>query len=91
MSASVSMGISTSGYSPAAAVVLKKKINEMLPDDTDVIMEYMNSKRSDVIQRFPDYKQRTAFFTTLFETCLDEGRVLTDFEYQKLIDGFGSV
>ncbi len=80
----LSIGISTSGYSPAAAVILKEKFVNMLPDDMAQIMEYMNSKRDDVMQRVPDCTERTAFFRTLFSECFEKGRPLSDAEYQDI-------
>ncbi len=82
----LSIGISTSGYSPAAAVVLKEKINEMLPDDFAVIMDYMNDKRDEVMRRFTDCKSRSKVFRMLFSACFEKGRVLSDSEYQEIID-----
>ncbi len=81
----LSIGISTSGYSPAAAVYLKDRFNEMLPDDLDVILDYMNSKREDVMKHFPDFRSRSFFFKRLFSECFTKGRILSESEYQDLI------
>ncbi|MBR6332383.1 MAG: hypothetical protein IKR78_04545, partial [Dehalococcoidales bacterium] len=66
-------------------VYLKDRFNEMLPDDLDVILDYMNYKREDVMKHFPDFRSRSSFFKRLFSECFTKGRILSESEYQDLI------
>lgn len=81
----LSIGISTDGASPAAAVQLKRKVESLLPDHTEEILDWLQAKRPTVLQAIPDRKQRFAFHHHLTETCLKLDRVLSEEEFKHLL------
>lgn len=81
----LSVGISTAGASPATAVQLKHRIESVLPDETEAILDWLQSKRSTILQAIPDRKRRFAFHHRLTETCLDLDRPLEEEEFTRLL------
>ena len=80
-----SAAYSTDGASPAAAVQLKQKIEGLLPDRTEEILDWLQSKRPSVLQAISDRKRRFAFHHRLTETCLELDRPLSEEEFQQLL------
>ena len=81
----LSIGISTDGASPAAAVQLKRKVESLLPDHTEEILYWLQSMRPAVLQAIPDRRQRFAFHHRLTETCLELDRPLSEEEFLHLL------
>lgn len=81
----LSVGISTAGASPAAAVQLKRKVEEVLPDHTGDILDWLQSKRSVILRAIPDRKRRFAFHHRLTGACLTLDRPLTEAEFAALL------
>lgn len=52
------IGISTGGLSPAAAVELKQRVTETVPDNIDEILQWMVHVRDEVRLRVPKEEQR---------------------------------
>ena len=75
----LTIGISTSGASPAAAVFLKEKINSLLPDDFDKILVFMRSEREKAKRTVPK-EIRPEFLKSLFLKAMEKGRPLTEIE-----------
>lgn len=84
-SGSLSIGISTGGASPTAAISFKNKINDLIPDNTDAILDYLNSLRGTVKAAFPEEKTRSRIFKELFELCISRGRPLTQAETEEYL------
>ena len=82
----LSIGISTDGASPAAAVQLKQKVDALLPDHTEEILDWLQAKRPAVLQAIPDRRQRFSFHHRLTETCFDLDRPLSEEEFLQLLD-----
>lgn len=82
---SLSIGISTNGASPAAAVQLRQKVESVLPDNTEEILDWLQSKRGEVLRCIPDKRRRFAFHHWLTETCMTLDRALTEAEFQSLL------
>ncbi len=82
---SLSVGISTGGASPTAAISFKNKINDLIPDNTDAILDYLNSLRGTVKAAFPEEKTRSRIFKELFELCISRGRPLTQAETEEYL------
>lgn len=76
----LTIGISTNGASPAVGVRLKKQVEVLLPDRTEEILDWLQSKRPYIMDKIPDKKQRFAFFHQLAEICMEENQVLTEEE-----------
>lgn len=73
----LTVGISTSGASPTAAVLLKEKIDSVLPDDLGDILTWLKDQRPAIISRTSDPDQRKAIFERLTARSFAENRPLT--------------
>lgn len=80
----LSVGISTGGASPTAAVWLKNQINGLLPQNFDEILTWLESLRSRLKADILDENRRAALFSALFRTCLEQGRPLREEELAAL-------
>lgn len=81
----LSIGISTGGASPSAAVYLKEKIGELLPENMDGILAFLESQRPRIKAAVPDEKRRAALYKKLFAQCLRAGRALNGEELEDLL------
>lgn len=81
----LSVGISTAGASPTAAVWLKEEIEALLPERMDEILSYLSELRPAVKAEIPQERRR-AFFAGLFQACMEAGRPLTEAELQKRLE-----
>ena len=75
-----SVGVSTGGSSPTAAVWLKEQIEGLLPEQTEEILTWLEEQRPLLKERLPDQRARAARFARLFAACLERGRPLTEEE-----------
>lgn len=82
----LTVGICTNGASPAVGVRLKKQIEELLPDRTEEILDWLQSKRPYIMEKIPNGKQRFAFFHKLAEVCMEENRIFTEEEFLEWIE-----
>lgn len=83
---SLSVGISTGGASPTAAIWLKQQINALLPDRLDDILTWLESQRPTLKALCPGESQRAALFARLFTACLDAGGPLNDGQVQQILE-----
>ncbi len=74
---SLTIGISTGGASPTAAVWLKEQIAALLPDRLEEILDFLYDLRPGIKALLPEEKARARAFAGLFHRCLDAGRPLT--------------
>lgn len=81
----LSVGICTDGASPAVGVRLRKQVEELLPDQTELILEWLAGKRPYITEHIANGKKRFAFYHKLAGICMDENRVLTEEEFYELI------
>lgn len=82
---SLSVGICTGGASPAVGVQLKDQIEQLIPDRTEEILDWLESKRPVIKEAIPQGKKRFAFYHMLAGICMDENRPLEEAEFQKLL------
>jgi len=82
----LSVGISTSGSSPAAAVWLKDEIDALLPRRMEDILFWLESQRPLLKARCPQASQRAALSARLFSACLAAGRPLDKQELFCILD-----
>lgn len=73
----LTIGISTGGASPTAAVWLKEQIAGLLPDRLEEILDFLYHLRPGVKALLPEEEARSRAFAGLFQRCLDAGRPLT--------------
>ena len=75
-----SAGISTGGASPTAAVYFKERLEEMVPDDLEEILDWLAERRVELKKSVPDQARRAGIFRRLFDACMAKGGILTDVE-----------
>ena len=73
----LSVGISTGGASPSAAIYLKDRINALLPERLDEILSFLEAARIDVKSTFPAEEDRSAVLKELFTLCMQRKAPLT--------------
>lgn len=81
----LSIGISTGGASPSAAISIKNRIGDCVPDKTDEILDYLADIRDTVKTGFPEEKTRSRIFRELAEGCFRVGRALTEAETEEYL------
>jgi len=84
----LSVGISTGGASPSAAVWLKEQIGALVPDSMEVILSYLETQRDTVRTAFPEEARRSAVFKALFLACMEHQRPLSEKDIAELLDRF---
>ena len=82
---SLSVGICTGGASPATGVMLKRKMEEQIPENIEGILDFLQEKRPEIAQVLTNKKQRFAFYYKLSEICMREDRPLTEDEFTNLL------
>lgn len=81
----LSIGISTGGASPTAAVWLKEQISALVPENFDTVLSWLEAQRPRIKEQIPDERGRSTLFALLFSRCLERGRPLTEDELEKLL------
>lgn len=69
----LSAGFCTGGASPTASAYFRDRFDEVLPEGTEEILDFMAEIRERVIAAVPDQKRRARIFAFLFNACLDAG------------------
>lgn len=72
----LTVGVCSSGASPSAAKWVKKQVEDVLPDKTEEILDYLDDLRG----RFPAGKTRQEMLGKAFEMCMRKGAPLTEEE-----------
>lgn len=85
----LSIGISTSGASPSAAVYLKKQINALLPERFGEILIWLEERREEVKASLTEEAERAACFSRLFTACLEAGEPLDEAAFRAVLEGSG--
>lgn len=85
----LSVGISTGGASPTAAVWVKERIAAALPEDFGALLDWLESVRPAVRAALPEQNSHGPAFTRLFSACLELGRPLETEEWTALLAEFG--
>ena len=81
-----SVGISTGGASPTASIYYKEKMKELVPENIDEILDWLEVKRQEMKEKIPEQAKRAGIFRKLFDACLDKERPLTEEEMQNCIE-----
>lgn len=81
----LSVGISTGGASPTAAVCLKERIEAMVPERFEDILEWLHAQRAVLKARMPEEKARAAALRRLFAACMEKGAPLDGGETEGLL------
>lgn len=80
----LTVGISTGGASPSAAMYIKDHLNQWVPEAFDEILDFLGKSRPVVWEKIPTEKERAVLFARLFQTCMEKGRALTDRELEEI-------
>ena len=80
----LTVGISTSGKSPAAAVILKQQMQALIPADMDAILDWAQALRQQLSVELPDFQTRAAFLRQTLSESIQLGRPLSEQEVDKL-------
>lgn len=86
-------GFCTGGASPAAAAYYKNRFQEILPDNIDTILLWLETKRRELKEKIPDEAKRASISKKLWEACIEKGGPLSEeeFEQQTKINPVGCV
>jgi len=76
----LTVGISTGGASPTAAVMIRERLEEMLGDNIDAILDWLEGLRPRMAAEVTDPALRKTFWRRLFARALELDRPLTDAE-----------
>lgn len=81
----LSVGISSSGLSPTAAVWLKEQIEKLLPERFDEIIDYLGGIRPVIKSRVKPQKRATVM-KRLFDEAIAKNRPLNDAELTEILE-----
>jgi siroheme synthase-like protein len=83
----LSVGISTSGASPTAAIWLKEQVQALVPENMAAVLDWMQAQREMLRQQFPQEPQRAAALKMLFSQAMTMGRPLMEEETAMILGG----
>ena len=83
---SLSVGISTGGASPTAAIYLKEQIAALLPENFEELLAFLDSLRPMLKAEIPEEARRSKAFSRLFRSCMAAERPLTSQEVRAILD-----
>ena len=82
----LSLGISTGGASPTAAVHLKEQIDALLPDRFEEILDYLEGCRETIRREVPGEADRARIYASLFRSCLAQNGPCTDHQLRAILE-----
>lgn len=80
-----SVGISTGGASPTAAIWFKERIEAMVPERLEDILVWLHAQRPAIKAAIPEEQLRAAALRRLFAACMEKGAPLDDEETEGLL------
>ncbi len=83
----LSVGISTGGSSPTAAIWLKEQVAALLPEEIEGLLSWLEGQRTLIKARYPEEQVRARVFSSLFSACMAAGRPLTEGERENILEG----
>lgn len=85
----LSVGISTGGASPTAAVWVKERAAALLPERFGALLDWLESVRPAVRAALPEQSAHGPVFARLFTACLELERPLDQGEFNAFLAAFG--
>ena len=80
-----SVGISTGGASPTAAIYFKERLEAMVPERVDEILDWLSAQRGAMKERIADEQARAAVFKRMLSACMEKGAPLDEKEMEELL------
>lgn len=80
----LSVGISTSGSSPTAAIEIKDRIRKMIPPSFDDILDYLYNEREEIKKNVKSESERHEILRKLFNEAIEKKRPLSYEETMKI-------
>ena len=80
----VTLSISTGGKSPMAASVLRKRLEDAVPDRLEDILDWSAELRQKLSETIPDQKQRREVLRKAISQAMEEDRILSEEEIESL-------
>lgn len=84
---SFSAGISTGGASPTAAAYFKERLADLLPENLEELLDWLEEQRPALKAAIPDQTRRAGAFHRLFDACMEKGAPLTEEETACCVGG----
>lgn len=81
----LSVGISTSGCVPMATSVLKQRIDSVIPQNIDTILDGLSGIRQRIYKNVPDTERRKRILRTVTEICFERDCVISERELEEII------
>lgn len=81
---SLTVGISTGGASPTAAACLREQAEQLLPERTEDILDFLHAERETLRAEIPEAAERRELLRKLFFAAMEAGRPLTEAETARL-------
>lgn len=78
--------VTSSGASPQVAVSVRKKFEEIIPENIEDILDYLEGIREEVKSLVPDAGKRHRIFKKAADAALELGRPLREEELEEIID-----
>ena len=82
-----SAGISTGGASPIAAAYFKERLADLLPENLEELLDWLERQRPALKDAIPDQARRAGAFHRLFDACMEKGAPLTAEETARCVGG----
>lgn len=82
----LSIGISSSGASPFMTRYIKAKLSEIIPDNTEELLERLESLRPYVKENVPNESQRKTLFKRIFLDFVDSEILPNESDVAKIIE-----
>lgn len=84
----LSVGISTGGSSPSAAIYLKERFAEAVPKNLPEILDFLAGERANIRQAVSCGGRREALMKELFWACMEQGGPLTREEVRRRMEKY---
>ncbi len=84
----LSVGISTGGSSPSAAIYLKERFAEAVPENLPEILDFLAGERANIRMEVSRGERREALMKELFWACMERGGPLNRGEVRRRMEKY---